>query len=295
MSDLHDKAQAMQYYLDEALRRFNRGGTPEEIAENSLEISDEYRILALYSKLLADDDNAFCEQLSRGARDWLSYLLRIFGGLPARRRDYCLSKKNPFLAAVAAGDTCAATLISLFTPKQYEKEWEDLDDFLYALFLHQMILRSQEDERLIGQVLCDYTSEAIPVDSVRPALCAALFARDATAFNAAMDDLVLEHEREIEKENVARNKLPMEFAVTRELFLEGIALVNIARYLGMSVVDEYRFIPTVNRSLVENQFSVDVGLTLTAKEKPRIAQRFSTIENFKPYFSIFETYMAQDA
>lgn len=294
MGDLYDKAEAMQYYMDEALRRFKHDGTPEEIAENCQEIVDEHRILGLYAKLLADDDGAFCAHLTRSARDWLYYLLRVFGGLPARRRDYCLSKKNAFLAAVAAGDMRAATLISLFTPKQFEKDWEDLDDFLYALFLHQMVLRSHEDESFIAKVLKDYAHEASSLKTARPAICSALYARDGGAFDAAMEDLVSQREKEIEIENVARNKLPMEFAVTSEIFLEGLALIRIAKSLGMNVIEEYRFIPQLPREVSEPWSAVHDQLHLTVKEKSEVTERFAANQYFTPYRADFDAYLALD-
>jgi hypothetical protein len=281
-----------RYYLEDIISSFDPHGSPFDIWDNCREMALRYRVLALYKLLLTANVEEFCCLLSKAAQCWIYYLMRVFIGLPTSPEYCCLSYRGPFIAALAAGDFDTATILSLFTLKHYENEVEDLDDFLYTLFLHQMLLRIHEDEGFITKVLADYREETKELGTSRVAVCEALYERDPTSFHKAMVALVEEREKEIETENVARNKLEYVFVVEKELFTEGIALVKLAKKLGIQSDHEYRYIPMIATSSIIISRNRDQVPKLNEPQVAELKERFSSIEDFTKFKELLEAYLS---
>ncbi|WP_160174601.1 immunity 49 family protein [Archangium violaceum] len=76
-------------------------------------------------------------------------------------------------------------------------------------------------------------------------MCEALFVRDQDAFDAALEDLLIE--RDAEFRNAGPPLHPQRFHTERHVFIEGLALLRLAEDCGLSTQPEYRMMPGLVR------------------------------------------------
>ncbi len=150
----------------------------------------------------------------------------------------------PFLGAVACGDR-AAERIARHSPRASKLDREHLEDFLYVRFLlERFFLGADEEasERLLSQFE-EAAGEVAP--SARASVCRALFTGNAEAFQDCLMGLIGEHRAWYEA-GLQRGRIPEErWATEAHLFVEGLALVRLARSMGMATDEEYPLIPSL--------------------------------------------------
>ncbi|MFY0522372.1 Imm49 family immunity protein [Archangium gephyra] len=155
------------------------------------------------------------------------------------------SRADPFFDAVACGDRAAAERIARHSPSAPKLDQEHLEDFLYVRFLmERFFLGATEEasERLLGQ-LEEAAGEGAP--SARARVGHALFTGNAEAFRDSLLGLIGEHRAWYET-GLQRGRIPEEqWATEAHLFVEGLALVRLARGMGMATDEEYPLIPSL--------------------------------------------------
>ena len=175
-------------------------------------------------------------QKSGGA--FLSYLK---GARPA---DVITSKAAPFFDAIACKDLGTARMIAERLPRNWNREEEYEDDFLYVFFLMKsFFLDGTEQEN--GDIVDRYGKLLEGASEVRLDLCQALLRKDNIAFEEAVHSLILQ-QADILRQRLNRGEIiDEEWAVEGQFFVEGLALIRLAELRGFTTERNYRFIPSL--------------------------------------------------
>ena len=155
--------------------------------------------------------------------------------------DYFLafSRSGSMLDAVAAGDLALAAEIFGLSPAEVRKGDEYPDDFWWQRFLGLLLAGAPA-------VALDAALRALEAEvegaGARLATARALRARDAAAFDGAFRALLAEREA-VNAEEAGRALEEPALAVGAQVYVEGIAVLKLARHLGMDVEPEYPMCP----------------------------------------------------
>ncbi|ATB26800.1 Imm49 family immunity protein [Melittangium boletus] len=239
---IRENALAVIEQLEEGLRQPLMPPQREELWTRF----STYRRIAAISVLLAEADvPAFRHDLRLSAmarREMLSSSLDTEA--PSWFR--CAGRVEPLFDALSAGDVGLARDIARHSPRHWVADEEFEDDFRYADFLHEHLLAetkhpSPGEERAIAAFQqCSGDS-----GSPRLAVCAALFNRDQDAFDAALEDLLVERAAEFRNAGPALH--PERFLTESHVFIEGLALLRLAEDRGLHTQPEYRMMPGLAR------------------------------------------------
>ncbi|HEX5753832.1 MAG TPA: Imm49 family immunity protein [Archangium sp.] len=205
-----------------------------------------YRRIAAIGALLAEGDvPAFRHDLRLSATARRELLLcSPEPAAPSRFR--CASRVEPLFDALAAGEIGLARDIAQHSPHRWVADEEFEDDFRYADFLREHLLAGAktpspgEERALAAFQKCSGDS-----GSPRLAVCESLSNRDQEAFDAALEDLLVE--RDAEFRNAGPPLHPQRFHTERHVFIEGLALLRLAEERGLSTQPEYRMMPGLAR------------------------------------------------
>jgi immunity protein 49 of polymorphic toxin system len=199
-------------------------------------VVDLYRTVAICALLHDGSRAAFLENLQKSGAASAFALPRLAKGSVAA------SKLSGFFSAAACGDLETARAISKAAPDAWSSDLEHEDDFLYTRFLMELFCLGATKSRLqaIAERLGVVTDgEASP----RREICEAMLARDAGRFEAGLE-LWLAERRDFYREHWECDQVTEdEWATDGQVFVEGIALVKLARKLGLVTQPEYLFIP----------------------------------------------------
>ena len=229
------------------------GGTFEQLSEL-------LQGLAICHLLEAGDVGKFRDDLARSAFARRYFLSRSEQQGNTDDRRLALSRTEAFFDALAAGHGLLAREIARLSGQTWRPEWEYREDFLYFLFLHQVVI---EPSWLGGPeslaILDELEKMAEGSDRLRAAVLRALAARTADAFSTALAALITEQRAKTDarKERLAEPDIPTFLLWPRSFIsIEGLALIAIARALRMEVAGDIPLTPAVAR-MVFSQPSVE--------------------------------------
>lgn len=205
-----------------------------------------YRRIAAIGALLAEADvQAFRHDLRLSATARRELLASSpDSATPSRFR--CASRVDPLFDALAANEVGLARDIAQQAPRRWVADEEFEDDFRYADFLHEHLLAGarapspREEQALAAFQQCSGNS-----GSPRLAVCEALSHRDQDAFDAALEDLLVERASEFRMAGLPLH--PARFHTERHVFIEGLALLRLAEDRGLTTQPEYRMMPGLAR------------------------------------------------
>ncbi len=163
----------------------------------------------------------------------------------AAEEDKVTSRADPFFDAIACGDEAVARSIAQHSPTAPRTDREHLDDFLYVRLLMQRFFlgASKTEAASILSKFEDVAAEGSP--SARLDVCRALLAGDGDAFHAAFLALISEHRAWFEN-GFRQGRIPEEvWAIDGCLFIEGLALLRLARAARIPIAEEYPLIPSL--------------------------------------------------
>ena len=83
--------------------------------------------------------------------------------------------------------------------------------------------------------------------SARLDVCRALLNRDQAAFDEAFDNLIHEHEAQIEADKARFQLEEPEVMSQRLIFVEGLAVLRLATLHGLKTESDYLFCPSIAR------------------------------------------------
>jgi hypothetical protein len=161
----------------------------------------------------------------------------------ARYADYfiALSRSEAALDAAAAGAGELAQEIFSLSPPDWRPGDEYEDDYWYQRFVGVVLSGAPGDRRDL--VLARFGAVAKD-GSARLAVCRALHRRSSADFDAAFMDLLQERQEEIASD-AGRAEEEVAVALGAKVFVEGVALVRLARRAGLETALEYPMCPAL--------------------------------------------------
>jgi hypothetical protein len=161
----------------------------------------------------------------------------------AAEMDKVTGKSMPFFDAVACGDTSSAARIASAARREWNREEEYEDDFLYISLLMTRFL--SDPGQATARLMAEYERALEGAEDARFKVCRSLVDGDAKGFEEGLQDLISAR-REYYREGVKRDEILEEESATEgQLFVEGVALVRLAMTSGLRVQRNFMFIPSL--------------------------------------------------
>ena len=202
------------------------------------EAAEVLRAHAILRLLVDADGNGFSNDLvmsGHARRAWLRRCARD------QYADYflALSRSGSMLDAIAGDDLQLAAEIFRLSPTAVRPGDEYEDDFFWQRSLGLLLTGAPRAE--LDGALAALASAA---EGARSALANALGVRDPSAFDEAFQSFLEEREATNEEE-AARAEEEVAIAAGTQVFIEGIAVLKLARHLQIPIADEYPMCPTL--------------------------------------------------
>lgn len=218
----------------------------EQMGKLSLELSEKFRALAIITMVVTDEADFFYHNLIRSGIMRKIYLQRLKNqGID--QDHHCTSGLyDALLDAIAANDFDLARRIVELSPKEWQQGHEYEDDYCYAQILHRFV-QEIPPEQEIPPLLTQFETYTEGQPNARLDVCRALFEKNQTAFDDALDALLNEREAKIiaDKE---RGQLEDPIVIANRLvFVEGLAILRFAERRGLKTQSEYRYCPSLAR------------------------------------------------
>lgn len=205
-----------------------------------LQACEAYDNLGCGLLLLNHDSGGFRQQLNLSAQLYF----RALQEKAQRQWDpyyMCRSMGHPMLSAVAARNFSLAFQVSQLMPKACLQGSEYDDDFLYFCML-ELLLAPQRDESHIESTLGAFFSATDQGATLHYQVVEAICEKNQAQFEESFVGLI--DEREL---SFAEKNLKPDFAITgRYIFIEGVALAQLAREHGLTLEDHYATIPDIS-------------------------------------------------
>jgi hypothetical protein len=204
------------------------------------EAADALRAHAILRLLVDANPDGFSNDLvmsGHARRGWLRRCAR------QQFADYflALSRSASMLDAIAANDFPLAVEIFALSPVSPRTEDEYPDDFWWQRFLGLLVSGAPATQ-------LDAALEALAVETegagARLGLARALRACDVEAFGQAFEALLVERKEENEGDATLAEE-EVSVAVGAKVFIEGVAVLRLARQAGVSTQPEYPMCPAL--------------------------------------------------
>jgi len=221
----------------EALRKGN--AKPRHV----LDLSRMFRRMGCGTLLAGGDTSFFFQGLFFAADAYLQLLERKERD-PSLADPYDLARgrAEPLLDALALGDAELVRRIDARAQTQYREGMEYEEDFWFFMLLPRLLdpsVGEPETREELGQMHQALQGIVYPrYDAV-----VALARGDREGFEAALEALTQAWASQMERDAESERGNPYALATESEIFVEGLALVRLARIRGMPTRQEYRLIP----------------------------------------------------
>ncbi|WP_052518610.1 Imm49 family immunity protein [Archangium violaceum] len=252
----------------------------DEQPQYVLELSRMYRRLGCGLLLSEKDAGGFFSCLYRAADLYLQFLERHSGGAGLDPYYMARGRAEPLLDALAIGDVALARRIDALAATTYREGMEYEEDFWFFSLLPKLASAgADEREALEGlEVLdgLDQMEQALQgISYPRYDILLALAREDARGFERALKDLTGAWMAERKRE--AGSGLGNPYAGPEAgVFVEGVALVRVARVRGLRIREKYRLIPAAALSSPRQAFRRQPLWKRAAHSNPRTHPRQSS-------------------
>jgi hypothetical protein len=219
---------------------------PKQLGEVSVQVTAKLRAAAIIALLTKGDSDTFFHNLIRSARSRIAYLQRLTDDGITTDHHLASGRVDAFLNAVAAADFGSARHIVALSPGGWMQGHEYEDDFCYAQIVHGLITVPTDMARL--ESLFERFERVLDGQTdVRLDVTRAIAHRDQTAFDETFEALLALRTRHIEAEK-ARNRIEEPTMIAeRQVYIEGLALLQIATRLKFATQAEYIYCPSAAR------------------------------------------------
>jgi hypothetical protein len=215
----------------------------DKLGDISVEVTAKLRVAAIIA-LLSDDSDTYFHNLIRSARCRIAYLQRLRSEGITDDHHQASGRVGPVLDAIAAADFGSARQIVALSLREWLRGHEYEDDFCYAQIIHGLILVPTDVSRL-DELFERFERVLDGRADARLDVARALAHRDLAAFEPAFEALLAQRTSQIEAEK-ARNRIEEPGMMTeRRVYVEGLALLQIATRLKFSVQPEYAYCPSL--------------------------------------------------
>lgn len=203
----------------------------------ALELCAGFRVVGIGLLFMFGDGASLQRYLHKSARAFVHYLQRADDAVKV------VSRFKPFFDAIAALDLDAAREIAARS-RATRSELEYEEDFLFVRFLMIRFFAhtSDADEQAL---LARWEEVLEGSEDPRLDVCRGLFQGDGDLFHDGLDRHLAEIEARFQR-LAEKEAIPVEELSTEaKLSVEGLALVVLARQVGIKVRKNYLFIPSI--------------------------------------------------
>ncbi len=205
--------------------------------ERMLTFCRNYRRRGICHFFLQGRPTGLLQDLQRSAAAFAHYLT----GAPDS--DKATGKFAPFFDAIACGDVGTAARISNVSRRDWNRDEEYEEDFLYVAFLMGRLFPDRE--RAAAGILAEYERVLDGAEDARFTICRSLLTSSGKDFEEGLQALLVDR-REYYRDGIKREDiLEEEWATEGQLFVEGVALVRLAMTAGLDVQRNFLFIPSL--------------------------------------------------
>jgi hypothetical protein len=205
------------------------------------DVTELLRAHAIVRLFEHSDPKGFANDLIMSARARRAYLhhQRRSAGTPRSPVRHC---SGAFFDALAAGDLDLAADLARLAPALCRTNGAREDDFLWHRTLG--LLTAGASAPAIDAHLSRLAKCVAHEGDARLAVCRALHAADTPAFARAFRCLLLRRESELAEARARASTHPYA-ALDEELYVEGVAVLKLARARGIAIAREYPMCPAV--------------------------------------------------
>jgi hypothetical protein len=148
------------------------------------------------------------------------------------------TQAEPLFDALAAGNLPLAKSIAERLPKEWKLDLEPAEDSFFMAVIAALIAGEPARQQLEEM-------EKTVTQGPRWAIATSLVNLASEAFEEALAELIEEQRSRVAGRRQGSRIDPYDDATTANLFVQGIALVRLARHLGIRTADQYPLIPDV--------------------------------------------------
>jgi hypothetical protein len=251
---LTEYLESIAYDIGFWLTAFQNPDYPvRQLGEISEQVTAKTRAAAIIVLLTKGDTDAFYHNLMRSARARAAYLRRLRDEGIDGDHHQGSGRFEPFLDAVAAADFRTAREIAALSPRQWLQGHEYEDDFCFAQILHELITVPTDTARL-AEFFTRFERVLDGQPEARLDVTRALAARDQAEFDQAFERLIAQRTRQIEHDQARQRIEEPVMIAERSIFIEGLALLQIATRLGLVTQDDYAYCPSIARVPMQQAF-----------------------------------------
>lgn len=203
-----------------------------------LEFCRQYRRRGIARFLESGDTGLLMQDLQRSGAAFAAYLEWADG------QSRIASKANAFYDAIASGDAQAAAKIGRLTATTPSPDYEYEDDFLYIRFLMGRFFLNANAAELSASAQ-RYESVLAGIDDPRYEICQSFLGLRPEQFEAGFEELLSQREERYAAGIDAEEIIEEDWATEGQIFVEGMALLRLARSVAFPVQKEYLFIPSL--------------------------------------------------
>ncbi len=243
--------------IEDELSTIAGGASVVAIGGNIERSSELFEALGIADLLLYADRDRYRKNLVLSGYGRRYHLKRIRAESASTEYE-AISRSPAFADTLAARHASLAAEIVTLSPRAWIEEGEYEEDYCYRQFLHDFALvpLSADTPGLSG--LLDRAEGALDgADDPRGQICRAFLARDGAAFLEAFDELLTVREGWVADNEVLLAHDPA-FRIQSRLYVEGMALLDIARRLGFETEPEYRYCPSIATLGESTQWPADL-------------------------------------
>ncbi|QRK06480.1 immunity 49 family protein [Archangium violaceum] len=212
-----------------------------------LDLARMFRRLGCGELLSGNDAGTFFFCLFRAADTYLQFLERKHSWSDLDPYYMARGRAEPLLDALALGDVALAQRIDALAETTWREGMEYEEDFWFFLLLPKLASPTSDAQSLLdGLRQMEQALQGITYP--RYDVLKALLHGDVSGFEQGLEALTDAWAAEMEREGGSGMGNPYALSTEAEVFVEGVALVRVARIRGLSIRSEYRLVPASSLS-----------------------------------------------
>lgn len=233
---------------------FEEAHSVEEVGGLSEDLGEKLRALAVTALLVDANVNVFYHHLIRSARVRIRFLECCIAENKLQHFRRASSRNEALFDSLTAGDFERAARIAELSPSEWLSNAEYEDDFMYTQIIQQLLRGGSSSAEGVPDLLAQFERALDGTASARLGVCQALAARSQGDFEEAFEELLAEHDNDLEAQ---RARFVMEEAISvsnQRVWIEGLGLLRLADKVGLVTAPEYRYCPALARSPMTKPF-----------------------------------------
>lgn len=224
-----------------------------DVCRTVVDLCLKLRTLAIITLLSRGDSDLFQHNLIRSGLARATYLSRLHEAGITGDHHQCSGRFAAVIDAIAGGGINVARDIASLSPRDWMREDEYEDDFCYAQILHSLVSGNSDDGRL-DLLFERFNASLEGAEDPRLLVTKAIAGQQQEAFEEAFAVLIQRRQREIESNKKRHQMEEIPVVAERQIYVEGLAILRLARAAGIETDDEYMFCPSLAMQPLRTSF-----------------------------------------